>query len=68
MPKTVLARDDFAALLVLAWIDTAAQHAAAASKIALEASQAKRADEFKARIAELRVACNSCHGLYQKTD
>ena len=44
------------------------QRAAAASKIALEASQAKRADEFKARIAELRVACNSCHGLYQKTD
>jgi cytochrome c556 len=44
------------------------QRAAAASKIAFEASHAKRADDFKARIVELRVACNSCHGLYQKTD
>ena len=44
------------------------ERAAAASKIAFEASRAKRAADFKARIAELRVACNSCHGLYQKTD
>jgi cytochrome c556 len=44
------------------------QRAAAASKIALEASKAKRAIDFKGLIAELRVACNSCHALYQKTD
>jgi cytochrome c556 len=44
------------------------QRAAAASKIAFEASRAKRADEFRARIVELRGACNGCHALYQKVD
>jgi len=44
------------------------QRAAAASKLAFEASRAKRADDFKARIVELRAACNSCHAAYQKVD
>jgi cytochrome c556 len=39
-----------------------------ASKIALDAARARSADDFKVLIAQLRVACNSCHGLYQKTD
>jgi cytochrome c556 len=44
------------------------QRAASASKIAFEASHAKRADEFKALIVQLRTACNSCHAVYQKVD
>jgi ABC-type amino acid transport substrate-binding protein len=44
------------------------QRAAAASKIAFEASRARRADDFKARIVDLRAACNSCHAAYQKVD
>ena len=44
------------------------QRASAASKIALEASKAKRANDFKGLIAQLRIGCNSCHALYQKTD
>jgi cytochrome c556 len=39
-----------------------------ASKIAFDASRAKRAVEFKAHVAQLREACNSCHAAYQKTD
>jgi len=42
--------------------------AAAASKLALEASQAKRLDEFRAKMVQLRAACNGCHELYQKTE
>jgi cytochrome c556 len=44
------------------------QRAAAASKIAFEASRAKSAEDFKARIGELRAACNACHAVFQKTD
>jgi cytochrome c556 len=44
------------------------ERAAAASKIAFDASNAKGADEFRALIAQLRTACNSCHAIYQKTD
>jgi len=44
------------------------RRATEASKIAFEASRAKSADDFKARVAELRTACNSCHAAYQKTD
>lgn len=44
------------------------RRAAAASKIAFEASRAKRAEDFKARIVELRSACNACHAAYQKVD
>lgn len=42
--------------------------AAAASKLALEASQATRLDEFRAKMVQLRAACNGCHQLYQKTE
>jgi cytochrome c556 len=44
------------------------QRAAAASKIAFEASRAKRASDFRALISQLRTACNSCHAAYQKVD
>jgi cytochrome c556 len=44
------------------------QRAAAASKIAFEASRAKRASDFTALISQLRTACNSCHAAYQKVD
>jgi len=40
----------------------------AASKIALDASLAKRADEYRALIGQLRAACNGCHAKYQKTE
>jgi len=40
----------------------------AASKIAFAASRAKRADEFKAQIVQLRAACDGCHAVYQKVD
>jgi cytochrome c556 len=44
------------------------QRAAAASKIAFDASHARRGSEFRALISQLRTACNSCHAAYQKTD
>jgi len=44
------------------------QRAQAASKIALEAARAKRAEDFRARILELRGACNACHAAYQRVD
>src|SRR5262249_55539108 len=42
--------------------------AASASKIAYNASRATKEEEFKKFVAELRVGCYSCHGLYLKTD
>jgi len=42
--------------------------AASASKTAYNASRAEKVDDFKKYVAELRVACDSCHGLYLKTD
>jgi cytochrome c556 len=44
------------------------KRAEAASKIAFDASNSRRADVFKAHLAELREACNSCHAAYLKTD
>jgi cytochrome c556 len=40
----------------------------AASKTAFAASRAKRADEFKAQIVQLRAACDGCHAVFQKVD
>ena len=40
--------------------------AAGASKIAYNASRAKQEDDFKKFVAELRVACDSCHAVYLK--
>jgi cytochrome c556 len=44
------------------------QKADAASKVAFAASRAPDAAAFRARIGELRAACNGCHAVYQKTD
>jgi len=44
------------------------QRAGAASKLALDATRATRANDFRAAIARLRAACNDCHAAYQKTD
>jgi cytochrome c556 len=43
------------------------KRAAAASKTAFDMSRADKVDELKARAKELRVACNTCHDLYLKT-
>ena len=44
------------------------QRASEASKIAWNASRAKKPDEFRAQIKELRVRCNACHALNLKTE
>jgi len=43
------------------------QRATEASKIAWSASRAKRADEFRPLIGQLRQRCNACHALNLKT-
>jgi cytochrome c556 len=43
------------------------QRANAASKTAYNMSRAEKADDLKARTAELRTACNACHAQYLKT-
>jgi hypothetical protein len=52
------------------WINFADfyRRAAAASKTALDAARAKKPEDFRARIIELRAQCDACHALYQKTD
>jgi cytochrome c556 len=62
------ATDTFASPEVWSKFGDFYQRASAASKIAFEASRAKKADDFKARITELRQACNGCHAAYQKVD
>jgi cytochrome c556 len=42
------------------------QRATGASKLAFEASRARRADELRVQVAELRGACNACHAKYLK--
>jgi cytochrome c556 len=42
--------------------------AARASKIAYNASRAQQEADFKKFVAELRLACDSCHAVYLKTD
>ena len=44
------------------------QRASTASKLAQQASNTKRLDEFKSLIGQLRAACNSCHEKYMKTN
>ena len=39
-----------------------------ASKFAQEASNAKRLDEFRRLVGQLRAACNGCHEKYMKTN
>jgi cytochrome c556 len=42
--------------------------AAHASKVAYNASRSQRESDFKSFVAELRVACDSCHAVYLKAD
>jgi cytochrome c556 len=44
------------------------RRATEASKIAWDASRAKRAADFRPLILQLRERCNACHALNQKTD
>ena len=44
------------------------QRATEASKLAWSASRAKRADEFRPLIGQLRQRCNACHALNLKTE
>jgi cytochrome c556 len=44
------------------------RRATEASKIAWDASRAKRPDEFRPMIKELRQRCNACHALNLKTE
>ena len=44
------------------------KRAGEASKIAWNASRAKRPDEFRALIKDLRLRCNGCHALNMKTE
>ena len=44
------------------------QRASEASKIAWSASRARKANEFRPLIGQLRERCNACHALNMKTD
>jgi cytochrome c556 len=44
------------------------KRASEASKIAWTASRAKKPDEFRTQIKELRLRCNGCHALNMKTE
>jgi cytochrome c556 len=44
------------------------QRATEASKVAWNASRAKRAADFRPLIAQLREHCNSCHAVNMKSD
>jgi cytochrome c556 len=44
------------------------QRASEASKIAWDASRAKRPDTFRTQIKELRLRCNACHALNLKAE
>ena len=61
-------RDTYAAPEVFTNYPDFYAKAASASKIAYRASRAEQESDFKQFIAELRVACDSCHGAYLKTD
>ena len=60
------ARDTFASPEL--WVKFADfyRRAGEASRIALEASQAKKVEEFKTHFEALRAACDACHALYVK--
>ena len=61
-------RDTYAAPEVWTNYSDFYRRSAAATDIAYKASKVETVDEFKKVIAELRVACDSCHGLYMKKD
>src|SRR6266849_4781147 len=60
------ATDTFASPAVWSNFTDFYQRATAASKLAFDASRAKRAAGFKPLIAQLRAACNACHAVYMK--
>jgi cytochrome c556 len=62
------ATDTFASPDVWANFADFYQRASGASKLAQQASNAKRLDEFRSLIEQLRAACNSCHEKYMKTN
>ena len=61
-------RDTFAAPEVWTNFSDFYSRSNAASRIAYKASRTESVDEFKSLIGELRVACDSCHGIYLKTE
>jgi cytochrome c556 len=62
------ATDTFASPDVWANCADVYQRASGASKLAQQASNAKRLDEFRSLIEQLRAACNGCHEKYMKTN
>lgn len=61
------ARDTFASPTLWANFADFYRQAAAASRIAFNASRAKREADFKTYMIALRSACDSCHAAYLKT-
>jgi cytochrome c556 len=66
-PDRDAALDTYAAPAVWTGFADFYRRATGASKLAFEASRAKRAD-FRPLIAQLRAACEGCHAAYQRTD
>jgi len=62
------ATDTFASPDVWANFADFYQRASGASTLARQASNAKRLDEFRSLIEQLRAACNGCHEKYMKTN
>jgi cytochrome c556 len=62
------ATDTFASPDVWANFADFYQRASGASKLAQQASNAKRLDEFRSLIEQLRAACNGCHEKYMNTN
>lgn len=62
------ALDTFASPDVWTKFDDFYRRATAASKLAYDASRAKRESTFRPMIVELRAACNGCHAAYMKTE
>jgi len=60
------ATDTFANPQLWSDFDDFYRRASEASKIAWEASRAKRADEFRPLIGQLRQRCNGCHAVNLK--
>jgi cytochrome c556 len=61
------AHDTFASPALWANFADFYRQAAAASRIAFNASRAKREADFRTHMAALRSACDSCHAAYLKT-
>ena len=59
-------RDTFAAPEVWTSFSDFYKRAQDASQLAFKASRAETESAFKDFIAQLRVACDSCHGIYMK--